>query len=84
MSGDTAKQRPTEFCGKYKRFQRVGLRMCVDARTDGNLLFIFDRSLRENKKRFSHLKPYTLITRTVMRPDDDDRDDGAAVEPEVA
>jgi len=54
MSGYTAKRRPKEYCGKYKRFQRVGLRMRADAQAGGNFLFIFDRFLQEKKKRFSH------------------------------
>ena len=56
MSVNTAKRRPKVYCGKNKRFQRVGLRMCVDARTDGNFLFIFDHSPQENKKWFSHFR----------------------------
>jgi len=54
MSGYNAKLRPKGYCGKYKRFQRVGLRMRADAQAGGNFLFIFDRFLQEKKKSFSH------------------------------
>lgn len=30
--------------------------MCVDARTEGSILFIFDRFLQKKKKRFSHFR----------------------------
>src|SRR5659263_39764 len=52
MTWNYAIRMPKGCCGKYKRFQRVGLCMCMDAKTDDNFSLICDRFLRQKGNNF--------------------------------